>query len=135
MPSTVSWPEMGGPTVHPTGATLALGDPLKSLNAPERGRGYHLLRGAPGLVPWVALWRFPAPVAAACAAIGYEQGSDMQSGPPSRRGSTAEASYRTAVFAHENMDPLLHTQNMEDGLCYMGVAVLWPGVVAVWPWG
>ena len=42
MPSTVSWPEMGGPTARPTGATLALGDPPKSLNAPEEGLGYHL---------------------------------------------------------------------------------------------
>ena len=135
MPSTVSWPEMGGPTAHPTGATLALGDPPKSLNAPERGRGYHLLQGAPGFVPWVALWCFPAPVAAACAAIGYGQGSDMQSGPPRRRGSTAVAFYLTAAFAHESMDPLLYTQNMEDGLCYMGMAVPWPRVVAVWPRG
>ena len=29
MPSIVSWPEMGGPTAYPTGATLALGDPLE----------------------------------------------------------------------------------------------------------
>ena len=68
----------------------------------------------------MGLWRFPAPVAAACAAIEYGQGSDMQSGPPRRRGSTAEAFYLTAVFAHESMDPLLHTQNMEDGLVLYG---------------
>ena len=34
MPSRVSWPVMGEPTAHPTGVTLALGDPLRSLNAP-----------------------------------------------------------------------------------------------------
>ena len=34
MPSRVSWPVMGGPTAHPTGVTLALGDPPRSLNAP-----------------------------------------------------------------------------------------------------
>ena len=131
MPSTVSWPEMGGPTAHPTGATLALGDPPKSLN----GRGYHLLQGAPGFVPWLALWRFPVPVAAAGTAIEFVQGSGTQSGPPRRRGSTAVASCPTAVFAHESRGPLLHTQNMEDGLGYMGVAVPWPGVVATWPRG
>ena len=51
MPSIVSWPEMGGPTAHPIGATLALGDPPKSLNAPEESLGYRLGRGAPGFVP------------------------------------------------------------------------------------
>ena len=58
MPSTVSWPEMDDPTAHPTGATLALGDPPQSLNAPEEGLGYHLGWGAPGFVPWVGLWLF-----------------------------------------------------------------------------
>ena len=33
-----SWPEMGSATVHPTGATLALGDPSVSLNAMGGGR-------------------------------------------------------------------------------------------------
>ena len=135
MPSTVSWPEMGGPTAHPTGATLALGDPPKSLNAPEEGLVYHLVRGAPGFVPWVGLWRFLAPVAAACVAIGCGQGSDRQSGPPHHRGSTTEAFYLTAAFAHESMEPLLHSKNMEDGPCYMGVVVPLPRVVGVWPRG
>ena len=31
MPSRLSWPLMGGPTVHPTGVTLASGDPSNSL--------------------------------------------------------------------------------------------------------
>ena len=133
MPSTVSWPEMGSPTAHPTGATLDLGDPPKSLNAPGRGRGYHLLQGAPGFVPLLGLWRVPAPVAAACAAIEFGQGSGMQSGPPRRRGSTAVAFCPTAVSAHESRELLLlHTQNTEEGLCYMGVAVPWTSVVAVW---
>ena len=105
MPSTVSWPEMGGPTAHPTGATLALGDPPKNINAPEKGRGYHLTRGAPGFVPWVGLWRSLVPVAAACVLIWYGQGSDRRSGPPRRRGSTTEASYLTAAFGHESMTP------------------------------
>ena len=42
---------MGDPTAHPTGATLALGDPLRNLNAPEESLGYLLGQGAPGLVP------------------------------------------------------------------------------------
>ena len=29
MPSRLNWPVMGSPTVHPTGVTLALGDPLE----------------------------------------------------------------------------------------------------------
>ena len=31
MPSRLSWPVMGGPTSHPTGVTLASGDPFNSL--------------------------------------------------------------------------------------------------------
>ena len=46
---------MGGPTAHPTGAILALGDPPKSLNASEEGLSYHLGRGAPGFGPLVGL--------------------------------------------------------------------------------
>ena len=44
MPSRVSWPVMGGPTVHPTGVTLASGDPPSSLNAPGWSLGCHHLR-------------------------------------------------------------------------------------------
>ena len=33
MPSRLSWPVVGGPTAHPTGVTLASGDPSNSLNA------------------------------------------------------------------------------------------------------
>ena len=44
MPSRVSWPVMGGPTAHPTGVTLASGDPPNSLNVHEGSFGCHLLR-------------------------------------------------------------------------------------------
>ena len=44
MPSKVSWLVMGGPTAHPTGVTLASGDPPSSLNAPEGSFGRHLPR-------------------------------------------------------------------------------------------
>ena len=64
IPSTVSWPEMGGPTAHPIGATLALGDPPRSLNAPEESFSYLLGRGAPGFFPWVGLEQFPVLVVA-----------------------------------------------------------------------
>ena len=51
MPSNVSWPVMGGPTAHPTGATLALGEPPKSLNASGESLGYLPGQGAQGFVP------------------------------------------------------------------------------------
>ena len=51
IPSIVSWPEMGGATAHPTGATLALGDPSVSLNAPQRSWSCHRPQGVPTLAP------------------------------------------------------------------------------------
>ena len=39
MPSIESWPDIGSATAHPTGATLALGDPSLSLNAIGGGGG------------------------------------------------------------------------------------------------
>ena len=42
MHSRVSWPVMGGPTGHPTGVTLALGDPPSILNAPGGSLGCFL---------------------------------------------------------------------------------------------
>ena len=50
MLSSVNWPVMGWPTAHPTGVTLASGDPPNSLNAPEGIPDCHLPRVAPGLV-------------------------------------------------------------------------------------
>ena len=51
MPSRVNWPVMGGPTAHPTGVTLASGDPPNSLNVPGGSLDCsHLLEAAPGLV-------------------------------------------------------------------------------------
>ena len=77
----------------------------------------------------MALWRVPAPVAAACAAIEFGQGSGRRRGLPRRRRSTAVAFCPTAVSAHESRELLLlNTQNT-------GVSVPWPRVVAVWPLG
>ena len=75
MPFNVSWPVMGGPTAHPTGATLALGDPHRSLNASGESLGYLPGREAQGFAPWVVLEQFPGPVVAAGAAVMYGQGS------------------------------------------------------------
>ena len=97
MPSTVSWPEMGGGTAHPIGATLALGDPSVSLNAPQRSQGYHRRQGVPGLAPWVAVWLVAVPVTAAGAATEFGQDSGMRSVLPRHRGSTGVAFYLTAV--------------------------------------
>ena len=46
MPSRVNWPVMGGPTAHPTGVTLALGDPPRSLNASGGSPGCCLVQEA-----------------------------------------------------------------------------------------
>ena len=64
-PSMQSRPEMGGATAHPTGATLALGDPPVSLNAMGRLESYHspvavLILGLVG-----AFWLVPALAGAA----------------------------------------------------------------------
>ena len=80
---------MGGAEAHPTGATLALGDPSVSLNAPQRSWSCHRPQGALTPVSWVAVWLALVPVAAACAAIEFGQDSGMQSAPLRRRGSTA----------------------------------------------
>ena len=79
---------MGGATAHPTGATLASGDPPVSLNAMGRFESYHspvavLILGLVG-----ASWLVPA---LAGAAAVCEQGNGMRSAPPHRRGSTSPA--------------------------------------------
>ena len=123
MPSIVSWPEMGVPTVHPIGATLALGDPPKSLNTSEESLGYLLVQGAPGFVPWVGLEPFPVPVVATGVAIWCGQGSDRRSGLPRHKGNIEEVSYLAAASGHENKIPLLHDQSMEGDQGYTWVVV------------
>ena len=123
MPSNVSWPVMGGPTAHPTGAALALGDPPRSLNASGESLGYLLRRGAPGFVPGVGLEQFPVPAAAASAAVMYEQGSDRRSDLPHHRGNTEEVSYLAAAVERENRVPLRHNQSMESDQGCTGAVV------------
>ena len=89
MPSIVSWPEMGGATAHPTGATLALGDPSVSLNVPQRSLSCHRLQGVPIIFTWAAVWLALVLVAAAGAATEFGQDTGMRSAPLHHRGSTA----------------------------------------------
>ena len=60
MPSKVSWPVIGGPTAHPTGVTLALGDPPRSLNAPGGALATFQGRDFKDLSPWWSLSGFPS---------------------------------------------------------------------------
>ena len=123
MPSNVSWPVMGGPTAHPTGATLALGDPPRSLNASGESLGYLPGQEAQGFVPGVGLERFPGPAAAAGAAVMYGQGRGRRSDPPDHRGNIEEVSYLAAVVERGNKAPPRHNQSMESGPGGAGVVV------------
>ena len=73
---------MGGLTAHPTGVTLALGDPPNSLNAPGGSLGYFLEQEAREPAPLVALEQFPGLAVAASVVAVSEQDSDKRSGPP-----------------------------------------------------
>ena len=91
MTSSVNWTVMGGPTAHPTGVTLASDDPPKSLNDPGGNPGCLPMLEAqePGL--WLGHERFLGLAAVIGAAARSGQGSDRQSGPPRRIGSSEEA--------------------------------------------
>ena len=108
MPSSVSWPVMGGPTAHPTGATLALGDPPRSLNASGESLGYLPGRVAQGFAPRMVLEWFPGPVVAAGAAVMYGLGSCRRSDPPCHRENIEEVSYLAAGGERENWAPRRH---------------------------
>ena len=114
---------MGGPRVHPTGATLALGDPPRSLNAPGGCLGYLLWLGVPGPAPEVGLGQSPVLVAATDAAIWYGQGSDKQSDPLRHKGSIEEAFYPAAALGHDDKVPLRHNQSTEGDQGYTWVVV------------
>ena len=105
MPSRVSWPAMGGPTAHPTGVTLASGDPLSSLNAPEGSFGRHYLRETAlelALLEDCERYRM---LAGAVSAGGLsERGSGTQSGPLPQIGSSEEAVCPAVSEVVENMD-------------------------------
>ena len=123
MPSRVSWPVMGGPAAHPTGVTLALGDPPRSLNAPGGSPGCLLAQEArePGL--WVGHEWFPGLVTAISAAAGSERGSDRQNDPLHRRGSSVETSCLAVGVEAENRGLLPRNQDTTGGQVGKEVAV------------
>ena len=96
---------MGGPTAHPTGVTLASGDPPSSLNAPEGSLGCHLPLVAPGLVLWESCERVLALAGAASTGGRSVQGSTTQS--VHRIKSNGETSYPAVGVVAESRD-LLH---------------------------
>ena len=105
MPSRVSWPVMGGPTAHPTGVTLASGDPSSSLNAPEGSFGRHLLlEAAPRLVVLEGRERYRS-LAGAESAVGlHEPGIGTQSVLLRRIRSSEEAACLAAGEVVGSMD-------------------------------
>ena len=123
MPSNVSWPVMGGPTAHPTGATLALGDPPRSLNASGESLGYLPGRGAQGFAPWVVLERSPGPVVTPGAAVMYGWDSGRRSDPPHHREKIEEVSYLAVGGERENRAPRHHNRSMESGQGGTGVVL------------
>ena len=111
MPYSVNWPVMGGLTVHSTGATLALGDPPRSLNAP----GCCLAREAQESDLSVDHERFFGLAGVTSAAAESEQGSDRQNGPPRRIGSSVEAFCLAVGVETENRGLLPHNQGTTGG--------------------
>ena len=98
MPSRVNWPVMGGPTAHPTGVTLALGDPPRSLNAPGGSPGCCLVQEAREPDLWVGHERFPRLAGATNAAAESERCSDRRSGLPHRIGSSVEDQFYSKLL-------------------------------------
>ena len=91
MPSRLSWPVMGGPTAHPTGVTLASGDPSNSLTVRWGELGSRSLgAAAPVFVLKVVRgrWRVLAGEEGTGGLGG--PGSWIRSGLPLRRGSSVE---------------------------------------------
>ena len=109
---------MGGPTAHPTGVTLALDYPPRSLNAPGGSPGCLLAREAqePGL--WVGHGQFLGLVDAISAAARSERGSDRQNDPPRLIGSSVEVSCLAVGVEAENSG--LHPCNQDTTGCQGG---------------
>ena len=123
MPWRFSWPVMGGPTVHPTGVTLASDDPPSSLNAPWWSPGcHHLQEVAPELALLEGL-EWSLELAGAVSAGGWsERGSGTQSGPLPHIGSIEEAVCPAvgAVLESKGLHP--HNPGTGGGQEGMGVA-------------
>ena len=84
-----SWPEMDSATTHPTGATLALGDPSVSLNAMGELESCHQPEGALILGLVAVAWLALEPVAVTGVVTVCGQGSGMRNAPLRHRGSIA----------------------------------------------
>ena len=114
---------MGGPTAHPTGVTLALGDPPRSLNAPGESPGCCLVQEAREPDLWVGHERFPGLSGRTSAAAESELGSDRRSGLPHRIGSSIEAFCLAVGVATENMGLLPRNQDTTGNQVGKEVAV------------
>ena len=94
---------MGRPTAHPTGVTLASGDPPNSLNEHEGSFGRHLLwEAVPRPVLWEGRERYRALVGAASVEGLSEPGSVTQSVPLLHIKSRKEVAYPAAGEVTEN---------------------------------
>ena len=123
MPSRVSWPVMGGPTVHQTGVTLASGDPPSSLNAPEWSPGCHHLREvAPELALLEDRERYCELAGAVSAGGRSEQGSGTQNGPLLHIRSIEEAVCPAVGEVVKSRDFHLHNPGTGGGQEGVGVA-------------
>ena len=123
MSSRVNWPVMGGPIAHPTGVTLALGDPPRSLNAPWGSPGCCLVQEdrEPDLL--VGHEQFPGLAGATSAAAESERGSDRRSGLPHCIGSSVEVSCLAVGVVAENMGLLPLNRDTIGGQVGKEVAV------------
>ena len=118
---------MGGTTVHPTGVTLASGDPPSSLNAPGWSPGCHHLREVALEIALLEDHEQYLELAGAVSAGGRsEQGSGTQSGPLPHIGSIEEAVCPVVGEVTESRD--LHLRNPGTGGRQegMGVAEWYP---------
>ena len=123
MSSRVSWPVKGGPTAHPTGVTLASGDPPSSLNASRWSPGcHHLQEVAPELVLLEDSERYLELASAVSAGGRSEQGSGTQSGPLPHKGSIEEAVCPAVGEVVECRDFRPHNPGTGGGQEGMGVA-------------
>ena len=106
---------MGSPTAHPTGVTLALGDPTRSLNAPGGSPGCCLVKEArePNLLDGHE--RFLGLAGATSAAAESERGSDRRSGLPHRIGSSVEASCLAVGVVTKNTGLLPRNRDTTGG--------------------
>ena len=95
---------MGGPTAHPTGVTLASGDPPSSLNVHEGSFGRHLLwEAVPRSVFWEGREHYRSLVGAASVGGLSELGSATQSALLLHIKSSEEVAYPAAGEVAENM--------------------------------